>query len=113
MSPLRCWKATSIARATRTRLWVGTADGLALFDRDAQAFRTYRNDPADASTLPDNHILTLHEDRTGLLWIGTRFGGVARWNPRTWSFGQHEAGPAEGMVGRNVMAFTEDPGGRL
>jgi diguanylate cyclase (GGDEF)-like protein len=95
------------------RLWVGTSDGLALWDPTAGLFHVYRNDPADPSSLPDNHIVSLHQDRTGLLWIGTKFGGLARWNPRTWSLGQHPGGAEESMPSRNVIAFTEDARGRL
>ena len=32
--------------------------------------------------LPSNDILSLTEDRTGRLWIGTAGGGVALYDPR-------------------------------
>ena len=54
-------------------------------------FDVYRNDAADPHSLPDDHIVSLFEDRSGLLWIGTKFGGLAKWNPRTWSFGHRPA----------------------
>ncbi len=31
----------------------------------------YRNDPANPTSLSDNYINALHEDRTGTLWVGT------------------------------------------
>ena len=37
--------------------------------------------------------MSLYQDRGGVLWVGTRSGGVNRWNPRTWSFG-HQRGRA-------------------
>jgi len=87
------------------RLWIGTDTGLALLDREHGTFTTYTHNPADPGSLPDNQIMSLREDRSGLLWVGTKFGGVAKWNPRTWGFGQHFAG--------NVMALTEDSAKRL
>jgi len=46
----------------------------------------------------------LFQDRGGLLWIGTKTGGAARWNPRSWAFGLH--GLAN--TGDGVTAFTTD-----
>ena len=34
------------------------------------------------STLPSNVIYSLYEDKTGILWVGTNGGGVAKLNPR-------------------------------
>src|SRR5437899_2342632 len=38
-------------------VWIGTQDGLDRFD--GQEFRIYRSDPADPSTLADNHVTAL------------------------------------------------------
>ncbi len=100
-------------RRSRGRLWVGTTAGLALLDRESGSFDVYRNDAADPKSLPDDNIVSLFEDRDGLLWIGTKFGGLAKWNPRTWSFGHHPARPEQGFASRNVMAITEDRSRRL
>ena len=89
------------------RLWVGTAAGLALFDRRTERFDTYRHEAADPASLPDDYIISLYEDRTGLLWIGTKTKGVAKWNPRSWSFG-HQLG--DDPAGTAVTAFAEDNG---
>jgi len=92
------------------RLWIGTAAGLALFDRHADRFDTYRHEAADPASLPDDYVISLYEDRTGLLWIGTKTKGVAKWNPRSWSFGhQLGADPA----GTAITAFAEDGKGTL
>lgn len=88
------------------RLWVGTAAGLALLDRHADHFDTYHHEAADPGSLPDDYVISLHQDRTGLLWIGTKTKGVARWNPRSWSFGHHLG---EDPAGTAVTAFAEDP----
>jgi len=92
------------------RLWIGTAAGLALFDRHADRFDTYRHEAADPASLPDDYVISLYEDRTGLLWIGTKTKGVAKWNPRSWSFGHRlGADPA----GTAITAFAEDGKGTL
>ncbi len=96
------------------RLWVGTMGGLALYDSDSRAFVTMRHDSADAWSLPDDFVTSVFEDRAGLIWIGTKSQGVAKWNPRTWSFGYHAPGTGnEAAVDNNVTSFTEDAQGGL
>src|SRR5688572_10187167 len=95
------------------RLWAGLMDGLAWFDASTEKFSTYRRDNADARSLPDDYVVSLFEDRGGSLWIGTKSGGLAKWNPRTWSFGHTRASQQEGFSDRNITSFAEDKLGRL
>lgn len=92
------------------RLWVGTAAGLALFDRRADRFETYHHEAADPASLPDDYVISLCQDHSGLLWIGTKTKGLAKWNPRSWSFG-HQLG--DDPAGTAVTAFAEDGHGTL
>jgi diguanylate cyclase (GGDEF)-like protein len=95
------------------RLWVGLIHGLAWFDMATETFNTYHNDPADPRSLPDDYVMSLFEDRGGSLWIGTKSGGLAKWNPRTWSFGHTRATVDEGFTDRKITSFAEDKLGRL
>jgi diguanylate cyclase (GGDEF)-like protein len=98
---------------SKGRLWVGAIRGLAWFDPATQTFQTYTRDDAEARSLPDDYVISLFEDRGGNLWIGTKLGGLAKWNPRTWSFGHVRAGADEGFTDRNITSFAEDTAGRL
>jgi diguanylate cyclase (GGDEF)-like protein len=95
------------------RLWVGSIRGLAWFDPSTESFSSYLHDDAEIRSLPDNYIVSLFEDRGGSLWIGTKTGGLAKWNPRTWSFGHLRASAEEGFTDRNITSFAEDKLGRL
>ena len=95
------------------RLWVGMIRGLAWFDSASETFSSYRRDEAEVRSLPDDYIVSLAEDRGGSLWIGTKSGGLAKWNPRTWSFGHVRASAEEGFSDRNITSFAEDKLGRL
>jgi len=95
------------------RLWVGTIQGLCWYDASGDNFSTYRHDPAEPRSLPDDYIVSLFEDRGGSLWIGTKSGGLAKWNPRTWSFGHTRATTDEGYSDRNITSFAEDKLGRV
>lgn len=94
------------------RLWVGTTAGLALYDPEKRGFDTYKHDAADPASLPDDRIVSLFEDRGGLLWVGTQLAGVAKWNPRSWSFGHRLERGGAAMV-NNVTSFTEDRAGTI
>src|SRR5882672_3419369 len=95
------------------RLWVGMTRGLAWFDSSTEAFSSYHSDETEARSLPDDFVVSLFEDRGGSLWIGTKSGGLAKWNPRTWSFGDTRASADEGFSDRNITSFAEDRNGRL
>jgi diguanylate cyclase (GGDEF)-like protein len=103
-------RVTAILEDSAQRLWVGTVDGLVLLDRRSERCTVMRHDPADSASLPDSHVTVLFQDRTGLLWIGTKNSVVARWNPRSWSFGHHRFGSADAD---NVTAFAADSHGTV
>ena len=51
-----------------------------------------------------------------MLWVGTRLGGVHKWNPLSWQFGHvapRPRQPARGLGSGHVTSFSEDRAGRL
>ena len=105
----------AILHDTDGRLWVGTGEGLDLFDPSNESFTHYRRDPRIPSSLADDHVLALAQDRGGVLWVGTRLGGVHKWNPLSWQFGHVAPDPdnANGLGSGHVTSFSEDRAGRL
>ena len=103
-------RITAILEDDEQRLWIGTTAGLALLDRRTGQVSVLQHDPANGASLPDNNIKSLYQDRTGLLWVGTQTGGVARWNPRSWSFGHHRFAETSSD---NITSFAVDGHGRL
>ncbi len=55
-------------------LWFGTFDGLNRYD--GYNIKVFENDSNDSSSLSNNHINYIYEDKTGILWIGTNGGGL-------------------------------------
>src|SRR5690606_14406558 len=64
--------------ATSTgEIWASRfGSGIYWLDNESGRFRHYRNDPADRWSLSGDVALSLMEDRTGIVWIGTETGGV-------------------------------------
>ncbi len=96
-------------------LWVGTDGGLNQFDprsgggRKGQ-FTRYRHDADNAGSLSHNRVLSIYEDHSGVLWIGTS-GGLDKFDPATETF-QHYT-EKEGLPHHSIAGILEDPQGNL
>ena len=62
-------------------MWFGTFDGL--YKYDGYSLTAYRHDRLDSTSLGNNRIFALHEDRNGTLWIGASAGGLNRFDRET------------------------------
>ena len=87
-------------------VWVGTAQGLFVFDPSSGQTRHFSADP---SGLPVNGILALAADRPGQVWIGTSGGGVLRYDGEC--FHRIRLGPS--ALSNIVEAIVCDRAGRL
>lgn len=65
------------------QLWVGTMNGLAIYQPQTDSFLTWRYDAGDAGSPAGNRVAALFEDRGGLIWIGSWTGGFSIHNPAT------------------------------
>ena len=66
------------SRKSKGVVWVGTYDGLNKLDQKTGRITQYKSDPRKPDgSLSSSYILSLHEDRSGRLWVGTR-GGLTR-----------------------------------
>ena len=73
-------------------------------------FLTIATTTATPDSLRDSYIMSLYQDTAGLVWIGTREGGVSRWNPRSWELGGRRP---DWLAGKLVTAFADAPGGKV
>ncbi|MBA7524053.1 Sensor histidine kinase RcsC [subsurface metagenome] len=56
-------------------LWIGTRNGLNLYDRKNQSFKRYASS-GSPSSLSGNYIRSIVEDKEGRLWVGNQDYGV-------------------------------------
>jgi len=55
-------------------LWFCTLDGLNRYN--GYQFKIFRNIPGDSTSISNNKILSICEDKSGNIWIGTYGGGL-------------------------------------
>ena len=69
-------RANCVLEDKQGRVWMGSeyADGLDMLDLRSGAFRHFRHDDADRTSMSSNFITTLHEDGAGRVWAGTAQG---------------------------------------
>ncbi|MFT4926187.1 MAG: ligand-binding sensor domain-containing protein [Phenylobacterium sp.] len=86
------------------RVWVGTSNGLNLFDQRAAHFKVLYSKPGDVQGLSDNRIQSISEDSTGMLWFGSWHGGLNVLDPRTIAFDTLASDPLEpGSLSDNII----------
>jgi signal transduction histidine kinase/ligand-binding sensor domain-containing protein len=86
-------------------IWIGSERGLFKLDHDRQRLVRYRNNPADATTLPADWVLALHEDREDGIWVGTANGGAARFSEDQVPFRRYRRADSSGDTGYDYI-FT-------
>lgn len=103
----------AIVQDQRGLMWFGTMDGL--YRYDGYQFKLYRHDPQDAGSLSNNDIRALCLDHAGQLWVGTRKGGLNRFDYLTDKFTRFNHDPAnpDSLSGDVIEAIYEDRSGNL
>lgn len=95
-------------------VWMGGVDtGLNRFDRETGEFQHYRHDPDDPHSLGGNVVISIHEDRSGTLWIGA--GGLNRFDRENERFQVYRPDPKNprGLSDGNINEIYEDSRGTL
>lgn len=105
--------AQCLAQDERGFLWVGTHNGLNRYD--GFTFTNYRHDARDPASLRNDNIWALVVDRSGVLWAGTRGGGLCRYERQRDSFVCYQRAPATtgGLSSNIILTLYEDHAGTL
>jgi ligand-binding sensor domain-containing protein len=70
---------TCILQDKKGFIWFGTQDGLNRYD--GYNFKSFKNDSHDSTTLTENFIYTIYEDKSANLFIETQNGNFHLYNP--------------------------------
>ena len=105
---------TALIPGPEDSLWVGTTTGLFAVDPQGN-IRSFMHDATSTESLAHNHVETLHTDRNGFLWIGTRNGLSRLIDPQAGRFETHrtDAFNIKSLSGSRVSSILEDRHGLL
>ena len=111
---------TAISEDRSGALWVGTnGGGLDRFDRENGRFIHHQHDPDDSESVPESlssdDVSAVYRDRDGVLWIGTRSGGLNRLDPEreTFTHYQNIPGNPHSLSNNLVLSIFQDREGVL
>ncbi len=96
--------------------WVPSKQGLYYFDRQTEQFvHLFQHDETNPDSLTDNAVISIYQDRAGLLWLGTASGGLNTLNFQQQQFGNYQHNPANpnSLSPGTVTEIYEDSNGIL
>lgn len=76
----------TIYRDSKSNIWVGTNNGLALFNPETEEFTSFQHNPSDPNSIGANYIHSIREMHDGNLWISTDMAGVSILNLNSITF---------------------------
>nr|WP_243435775.1 response regulator [Acanthopleuribacter pedis] len=101
-------------RDSRGILWIPTKGGVMLYDPQFETLTQLRAEAKDPRTLSEDHVVTVFEDRSNMVWLGTFGGGVNLYNRSSETIG-HVRLDFEGVNNYKyaVFAFVEGDDGLM
>ena len=114
-------KIRVLCRLSSGQIAVGTfGGGLWFYNPKTDEFKLYRNNPRINSSINDDHIFSLMEDRSQILWVGT-FQGVNKCDLKEHKF-QHFRSQFDENISRNwedekrnnfILSILKDENNRI
>ncbi|SCA57760.1 exported hypothetical protein [Candidatus Terasakiella magnetica] len=75
--------AQTIAEDTNGNIWLGTQDGVSVYNVKNNNFTNFRHNPKLENSLPGNDIFSLHIDTNENVWVAAKDAGLAKINSKT------------------------------
>lgn len=95
-------------------LWIGTEQGVNIYDPQEGTIQVYKQNHADNWSLSDNAVYPVFRDKHDNMWVGTYFGGVNVHLKNGNYFRHYKAGSAPYFLsGKAVSQLAEDRKGNL
>jgi signal transduction histidine kinase/ligand-binding sensor domain-containing protein/DNA-binding response OmpR family regulator len=99
-----------IFRDKQQNMWVGTGDGVNLWNEVNQKFVQFKSDKSDAKSLLGNIIQDVHQSKEGAIWIATQ-KGLNLYQPETRDFKHYNT--EDGLPTSLIRAIADDKNGNL
>lgn len=82
----RSIETVRVIERNNNNLWIGTIEGLYIYNLVSGDLQVHKIDPDDNLSLSDNSVRSIYIDRAGSYWIGTFYGGVNTYSPLSRQF---------------------------
>ncbi|MFC2096227.1 two-component regulator propeller domain-containing protein [Bacteroidota bacterium] len=109
---LRISESTIVTRGIiddEKNIWIGSRNsGLFKFNTINNSILRFEHKPYDDNSISNNHILNFYIDNTGLLWIGTRGGGVNKLRYDNFYHIYNNPQNKDNIINNNIWAIYED-----
>ena len=94
-------------------MFLATENGLVSYDVDGKE-NMYQYDLYDKYTIVNNNILSMMQDSSGLMWIGT-YSGISTFRPDegVTHYGNNPNSQGEGLLGNLIHGLYEDEEGKI
>jgi signal transduction histidine kinase/ligand-binding sensor domain-containing protein/CheY-like chemotaxis protein len=79
------------------KLWLGTENGLNLYDEELDLFTRFYSLSDDTNSISANHIVRMAEDKNGNLWVATVNGGLSQFNKKKKQFERYTLSDNNGI----------------
>lgn len=104
----------SFCADNRGRLWIGTGDGLSIYDLASGRSTILRHQPGENGSLSQNSVFGLFKDTTGSMWVGTYYGGANVSYAHSTDFTLYHGDPNRSSISNDVVTcFAGDAGHNL
>lgn len=105
------YNTLTIYEDSRKRIWFGFySRGMLMYDAAAQTTRYWAKNLAKPGSLSNNHVISITEDKIGVIWAAT-LEGLNAWHPQQDSFAHYLHGP--GRASENTAGLLTDNQNRL
>jgi len=104
------WGSTGIYGWTGNPL--NDLNRLICFDPETENFKHYKHNPENPGSLSSNKVWSVYKDRSGILWIGTGWQGLNKWDRKKYKFKRlnNDSDNQESGHIKKVSPMIEDQG---
>ena len=106
----------SLNRDPKGNLWVGTLEGVSLFDiSSGSTLNTLKDNPANPNSLSTPEVRSIFIDHSSVVWVATFEGGINKTNYLNKQFQHFKSTPSNptGLGSNQVKSFAEDENGNI
>ncbi len=96
-------------------LWLGTLNGITKFNPVKNLFTRFNTELKNGNTLKSSSVISLYEDKEGIIWAGTYLGGLSKYDKKGNKFITYYniPGNENSLSNNSVTAISEDNNGNI